>query len=332
MKRGYTSLEYKSTVRKLRRERPDLSLTSDFIVGFPGETDADFAQTMDLVEAVDFDGSFSFAYSPRPGTPAAAFADPVPPEVQNARLVAAAGAPRRAVPRVQRGDGRHAAARSRHRRRRPRARTSSPAGRRTIASSISPATRRSSARTPTSRSRPRGRIRCAANSRTRANAPAAAGRNASRISRPTRRFHGEVMMKSLTQPQLPPAHARILVALTALTLALGGCAVTPETSHAPDKAPSSPPTTDAAKVAAAVAAGVAAGSAAGARPGASPAQRRAGSGRRRGRRGRPQAVRRRDQGRDRDCRASSARGRRTRRSGSSSRPTSSARRSCSRPT
>jgi len=86
MKRGYTSLEYKSTVRKLRRERPDLSLTSDFIVGFPGETDADFAQTMDLVEAVDFDGSFSFAYSPRPGTPAAAFADPVPPEVQNARL------------------------------------------------------------------------------------------------------------------------------------------------------------------------------------------------------------------------------------------------------
>jgi tRNA-2-methylthio-N6-dimethylallyladenosine synthase len=86
MKRGYTALEYKSTVRKLRRERPDLSLTSDFIVGFPGETDADFAQTMELIDAVGFDGSFSFAYSPRPGTPAAAIRDPVPPEVQHARL------------------------------------------------------------------------------------------------------------------------------------------------------------------------------------------------------------------------------------------------------
>jgi tRNA-2-methylthio-N6-dimethylallyladenosine synthase len=86
MKRGYTALEYKSTVRKLRRERPDLSLTSDFIVGFPGETDADFAQTMELIETVGFDGSFSFAYSPRPGTPAASLPDPVPPEVQHARL------------------------------------------------------------------------------------------------------------------------------------------------------------------------------------------------------------------------------------------------------
>ncbi len=86
MKRGYTALEYKSTVRKLRRERPDLSLTSDFIVGFPGETDADFAQTMELIDAVGFDGAFSFAYSPRPGTPAAGLADPVSPEVQQARL------------------------------------------------------------------------------------------------------------------------------------------------------------------------------------------------------------------------------------------------------
>jgi tRNA-2-methylthio-N6-dimethylallyladenosine synthase len=86
MKRGYTTLEYKSTVRKLRAARPDLSLTSDFIVGFPGETDADFAQTMQLVEDVGFDGAFSFAYSPRPGTPAAALADQVPATVQKARL------------------------------------------------------------------------------------------------------------------------------------------------------------------------------------------------------------------------------------------------------
>jgi tRNA-2-methylthio-N6-dimethylallyladenosine synthase len=88
MKRGYTALEYKSTVRKLRAVRPGISLTSDFIVGFPGETDADFALTMGLVEDVGFDGAFSFAYSPRPGTPAAALDDPVPAPVQKARLEA----------------------------------------------------------------------------------------------------------------------------------------------------------------------------------------------------------------------------------------------------
>jgi tRNA-2-methylthio-N6-dimethylallyladenosine synthase len=86
MKRGYTTLEYKSIVRKLKLERPDISVTSDFIVGFPGETDADFAQTMKLVLDVDFDGAFSFAYSPRPGTPAAALDGQVPREVQQARL------------------------------------------------------------------------------------------------------------------------------------------------------------------------------------------------------------------------------------------------------
>jgi tRNA-2-methylthio-N6-dimethylallyladenosine synthase len=86
MKRGYTALEYKSIVRKLRDARPGLSLTSDFIVGFPGETDADFEQTMKLVADVGFDGAFSFAYSPRPGTPAAELADAVPPDVQQARL------------------------------------------------------------------------------------------------------------------------------------------------------------------------------------------------------------------------------------------------------
>ena len=68
MKRGYTALEYKAIVRRLRVVRPQLSLTSDFIVAFPGETDKDFEQTMRLVDDVGFDGSFSFIYSPRPGT------------------------------------------------------------------------------------------------------------------------------------------------------------------------------------------------------------------------------------------------------------------------
>src|SRR6266566_3470174 len=86
MKRGYTALEYKSIVRRLRAQRADLSLSSDFIVGFPGETDADFAQTIKLVEDVGFDGAFSFLYSARPGTPAADLADPVPPAVGQARL------------------------------------------------------------------------------------------------------------------------------------------------------------------------------------------------------------------------------------------------------
>jgi tRNA-2-methylthio-N6-dimethylallyladenosine synthase len=86
MKRGYTALEYKSIVRRLRARRPGLSLTSDFIVGFPGETDDDFAQTLLLVEDVAFDGAFIFAYSPRPGTPEAELADQVPAEVKQKRL------------------------------------------------------------------------------------------------------------------------------------------------------------------------------------------------------------------------------------------------------
>jgi tRNA-2-methylthio-N6-dimethylallyladenosine synthase len=88
MKRGYTALEYKSIVRRLRAARPDLALTSDFIVGFPGETDADFDQTMRLVDDVRFDGAFSFAYSPRPGTPAAELDGGVAPQTQQARLEA----------------------------------------------------------------------------------------------------------------------------------------------------------------------------------------------------------------------------------------------------
>ncbi len=78
MKRGYTALEYKSLVRRLRAVRPDLSLSSDFIVGFPGETEEDFDKTMRLIDEVGFDASFSFVYSPRPGTPAAELDDPVP--------------------------------------------------------------------------------------------------------------------------------------------------------------------------------------------------------------------------------------------------------------
>ncbi len=86
MKRGYTALQFKSTVRALRRVRPDISLSSDFIVGFPGETDADFEQLMGLVEDVGFDASFSFIFSPRPGTPAANLSDDTPHEVKLRRL------------------------------------------------------------------------------------------------------------------------------------------------------------------------------------------------------------------------------------------------------
>ena len=86
MKRGYTTLEYKSIVRQLRLRRPDISLTSDFIVGFPGETDDDFERTLALAEAVGFDGAYSFLYSSRPGTPAADLPDPVPQAVGEARL------------------------------------------------------------------------------------------------------------------------------------------------------------------------------------------------------------------------------------------------------
>ena len=86
MKRGYTALEYKSIIRRLRAARPDISISSDFIVGFPGETAQDFEATMKLIEEVGFDASFSFIYSPRPGTPAADLADDVPAAEKSARL------------------------------------------------------------------------------------------------------------------------------------------------------------------------------------------------------------------------------------------------------
>jgi tRNA-2-methylthio-N6-dimethylallyladenosine synthase len=86
MKRGYTTLEYKSTIRKLRAVRPEISLSTDFIVGFPGETEDDFARTMKLIDDVGFDASFSFVFSARPGTPAAALEDDTPQEVKLKRL------------------------------------------------------------------------------------------------------------------------------------------------------------------------------------------------------------------------------------------------------
>jgi tRNA-2-methylthio-N6-dimethylallyladenosine synthase len=86
MKRGYTVLEYKSIVRRLRAARPGISISSDFIVGFPGETAEDFERTMKLVADIGFDASFSFVYSRRPGTPAADLADDTPAEVKLARL------------------------------------------------------------------------------------------------------------------------------------------------------------------------------------------------------------------------------------------------------
>jgi tRNA-2-methylthio-N6-dimethylallyladenosine synthase len=86
MKRNYTAIEYRSIIRRLRAVRPDISISSDFIVGFPGETDADFEATLKLIEDVRFDGSFSFIYSPRPGTPAANLPDPTPHAVKLERL------------------------------------------------------------------------------------------------------------------------------------------------------------------------------------------------------------------------------------------------------
>ena len=86
MKRGYTAMEYKSTIRKLRAIRPDLAMSSDFIVGFPGETDDDFDKLMKLIDDVGYDTSFSFIYSPRPGTPAAALHDDTPHSVKLRRL------------------------------------------------------------------------------------------------------------------------------------------------------------------------------------------------------------------------------------------------------
>jgi tRNA-2-methylthio-N6-dimethylallyladenosine synthase len=86
MKRGHTALEYKAKIRKLREARPDVSLSSDFIIGFPGETEQDFQDTIKLIEDIGFDHSFSFVYSARPGTPAADYVDDVPMQIKKRRL------------------------------------------------------------------------------------------------------------------------------------------------------------------------------------------------------------------------------------------------------
>ena len=86
MKRGHTSIEYKSKIRKLKQIRPDISISSDFIIGFPGETENDFNDTVNLIDEIGFDKSFSFIYSKRPGTIAASFPDDVSPEIKKQRL------------------------------------------------------------------------------------------------------------------------------------------------------------------------------------------------------------------------------------------------------
>ena len=86
MKRGYTAMEYRSKIRKIRKIRPDLKLSTDIIVGFPGETDKDFEDTLKLVKDMNFDVSFSFIFSSRPGTPAASLADDTPMELKKERL------------------------------------------------------------------------------------------------------------------------------------------------------------------------------------------------------------------------------------------------------
>ena len=86
MKRGYTVLEYKSVIRKLKKARPDITFSSDFIVGFPNETEDDFLKTIDLIKDIEFDQSYSFIYSKRPGTPAASLEDNTPYSVKKERL------------------------------------------------------------------------------------------------------------------------------------------------------------------------------------------------------------------------------------------------------
>ena len=125
MKRGYTALEFKQKIRKLRAVRPDISISSDFIVGFPGETEADFEKTMKLIEDVGFDQSFSFIYSRRPGTPAADLEDDAPAARRSTRAWTRLQAHINAHAATHlAGDGRHACRRCWWKARRARTRTS----------------------------------------------------------------------------------------------------------------------------------------------------------------------------------------------------------------
>ena len=110
MKRGYTSLEYKQKIRKLREVRTDISLSTDIIVGFPGETERDFEATMALVQEIGFDQSYSFVYSARPGTPAAALPDDISKEEKLDSSEPTAGTNQQTSAGHQRGDGRHGSA------------------------------------------------------------------------------------------------------------------------------------------------------------------------------------------------------------------------------
>ena len=109
MKRGYTAADFVERIDKVKRARPGISIATDLIVGFPGETEEDFEQTLELTRGVGFDQSYSFIYSPRPGTPAASLPD-LPREVKQSRLERLAGRAQRAGRRDQRADGRHGAA------------------------------------------------------------------------------------------------------------------------------------------------------------------------------------------------------------------------------
>ncbi len=106
MKRGHTTLEYKQKIRRLREARPGISISTDLIVGFPGETERDFEATMDLVADVGFDQSFSFIYSRRPGTPAASLPDETGPEVKQQRLERLQQRLNAQARAISRGDGR----------------------------------------------------------------------------------------------------------------------------------------------------------------------------------------------------------------------------------
>ena len=138
MKRGYTALEFKDKVRRLRAVRPDISISSDFIVGFPGETERDFEATLALVREVGFDQSFSFLYSRRPGTPAASLPDEVAARGEAGAPRAAAGAARGAGARHQRGAWSAACSACWSSAPRRRMRASSPGAPRTTAGSTSP--------------------------------------------------------------------------------------------------------------------------------------------------------------------------------------------------